>query len=161
MAMRTKTLISTLLPVAATAVAGSLATRPTESNWYNRLRKPPYQPPRQAFPIVWTLLYGDIAASSAATIDQLNASDRREEARAYVRALGVNLALNASWSWLFFNHHMLKTSAAAAAALAISSADLTRRAAIADRRTGLALGLYPVWCGFASVVATQIWRLNR
>ncbi|MBV9091465.1 MAG: tryptophan-rich sensory protein [Mycobacteriaceae bacterium] len=153
--MRATTLIGTVVPVAAAAVAGSLATRPAESRWYRRLRKPRYQPPRQAFPIVWTLLYADLAISSAATIDR---SITREQALDYLRALGVNLALNASWSWLFFNRHMLKTSAAVAAALALSSADLTRRA---DRRVAPVLGLYPLWCAFASVLAAHIWQLNH
>jgi benzodiazapine receptor len=159
--MSKRTLIATSLPVAATAVAGSLASRPSDSNWYARLRKPRYQPPSRVFPIAWTLLYADITASSAETIDRLNAGNQRSQARAYVGVLGVNLALNASWTWLFFNRHKLATSAAVAAALAVSSADLTRRAAIADRRTGLALSLYPLWCGFASVLSTHIWRLNR
>jgi translocator protein len=89
-------LITTLLPVAATAVAGSLASRPADSNWYARLRKPRYPPPSQVFPVVWTLLYADIAASSAETIDRLNADHQRAQARAYIGALSVNLALNAS-----------------------------------------------------------------
>jgi len=159
--MRAKTLVATLLPVAATAAVGGLATRPAESSWYLRLRKPRYQPPRQAFPIVWTLLYGDIAVSSAATIDRLNDAGRHDDARAYIGALGVNLVLNAGWSWLFFNRHLLATSAVAAAALAVSGADLTRRAASADGRAASALGLYPVWCAFAAVLSTHIWRLNR
>jgi benzodiazapine receptor len=159
--VRAKTLIATALPVTAAAAAGSLAARPSESNWYNRLRTPRYQPPHQAFPIAWTLLYGNIAVSSAATIDRFNATGQHAAAQAYIRALGVNLALNAAWSWLFFNRHMLKTSAAAASALAVSSADLTRRAAAADLRASLPLTLYPIWCSFASVLATHIWRLNR
>ena len=159
--MQTKTLTAATLAVAATAAAGSLATRPTRSRWYERLRKPRYQPPRQVFPIVWTLLYCDVAVSSAATIDRLTAAGRRDDARRYIRALGMNLALNAAWSWLFFNRHMLKTSALAAAALTISSADLTRRALPAHGPAALALAVYPVWCGFATVLSTDIWCRNR
>jgi len=97
--MLAKTSIATA-PPAATAVAGGLATRSAESHWYSRLRKSSYQPPRQAFPTIWALLYVDVAVSSA----------------------------------------------------------LTRRA---DHRAVPALGAYLLWCTFATVLATHIWRLGR
>jgi phosphoenolpyruvate carboxykinase (GTP) len=31
----------------------------------------------------------------------------------------------------------------------------------ADPKLGVALAPYPLWCGFATVMATHIWRLNR
>ena len=129
--------------------------------WYSRLRKPRYQPPRVAFPVVWTTLYGDIAAASAVTIDRFRAAGQDDRARAYMAALGVNLTLNAGWSWLFFRYHKLGASAVGAAVLAASSADLARRAAQADPKAGLALAPYPLWCTFATVLAAHIWRLNR
>ena len=52
-------------------------------------------------------------------------------------------------------------SVVAAAALAVSSADLARRAADADPKLGAALAPYPLWCGFATVLSGDIWRLNR
>ena len=73
----------------------------------------------------------------------------------------VNLVINAGWSWLFFRYHRLGASALGAAVLAVSSADLVRRTAQADPRAGLALSPYPVWCTFATVLATHVWRLNR
>ena len=54
--MQLRTLVPTALAVATTAVVGGLASRPAPSAWYEKLKKPPYQPPRQAFPIVWPLL---------------------------------------------------------------------------------------------------------
>ena len=55
--MQIRTLVPTALAVAATAAVGSLASKPAvESDWYAKLRKPPYQPPRAAFPIAWTSL---------------------------------------------------------------------------------------------------------
>ena len=60
---------------------------------------------------------------------RLRGSAPPDKARAYRNALALNLVLNGSWSWLFFNRRMLGASAIAAAALTASSADLTRRAA--------------------------------
>ena len=83
------------------------------------------------------------------------------KARAFIGALGANLVLNASWSWIFFNKHKLGLSAVAAGGLAASSADLVRRAADADPKLGAVLAPYPLWCSFATVMSAEIWRLNR
>ncbi|OBK27854.1 TspO protein [Mycobacterium asiaticum] len=161
--MNKSTLAGTGLAVAAAAGTGSVAS-PGSGNtptWFARIRKPRYQPPSVAFPLVWTTLYTDIAVSSATVVDRFRATGREDKARSYIRALGANLVLNAGWSWLFFRYHKLGASALGAAALAVSSADLVRRAAEADPRAGAALSPYPLWCGFAAVLSTDIWRLNR
>jgi translocator protein len=155
------TLAATTLAVAAAAGTGSIASPKRAPAWYSRLRKPRYQPPGAAFPVVWTALYGDIAATSAVTIDRLRAAGQRDKARGYAAVLGINLLLNAGWSWLFFRYRKLGASALGAAALTASSADLARRAAQADHRAGRALSPYPLWCAFATVLATDVWRLNR
>jgi len=159
--MNRSTLAATTLAVTVAAGTGSIASPRRVSAWYSRLRKPAYQPPGAAFPIVWTTLYGVIATTSAATIDRFRASERHDQARSYAAALGVNLALNAGWTWLFFRYHKLGASALGAAVLTASSADLARRAAKAEPRAGLALSLYPLWGAFATVLATHVWRLNR
>ena len=159
--MNRSTLAATSLAVAAAAGTGSIASARHVSSWYSRLRKPPYQPPRAAFPVAWTTLYGDIAASSAVAIDGFRTTQQHDEANRYIAALSVNLFLNAGWTWLFFRYHKLGASALGAAALAASSADLVRRTAKADTRAGLALLPYPVWCSFATALSTHIWRLNR
>jgi translocator protein len=155
------TLAATTLAVAAAAGIGSVASRPRSTAWYSRLNKPSYVPPNAVFPVAWTSLYTDIAATSAAAIDRLRAAGRHDEARNYVVALGVNLILNAGWSWLFFSYHKLGASTVGAAVLAASSADLTRRAARADPRAGAALLPYPLWSAFATAMSSHIWVLNR
>ncbi|GLE50588.1 TspO/MBR family protein [Mycobacterium montefiorense] len=159
--MKPSTLAATTIAVAVAAGTGSIASPRSVGAWYSRLPKPSYQPPGAAFPIVWTALYGDIATTSAVTIDKFRATGQQAEARRYAAALSINLLLNAGWSWLFFRFHKLGASALGAAALTVSSADLARRAAAADPRAGKALSPYPLWCAFATVLSTHIWRLNR
>jgi translocator protein len=159
--MQVKTLVPSALAATATAVIGGLASKPAQSLWYTRLRKPPYQPPRQAFPIVWPVLYADIAVVSSATLDELERRGESDERRRYIAALVANLVLNGSWSWLFFNRRMLGTSAVAAGVLAVSSADLTRRAVAVRGAAAAPLALYPAWCAFATALSTHIWYLNR
>lgn len=127
-----KALVGTGLATTMAAVAGSVASQQGVRGWYTRIRKPGYVPPNAVFPIAWTTLYVDIAATSAAAIERFRAEGQDGKARAYIAALGANLALNAGWSWVFFKMNKLGPSVVAAAALAASSADLTRRAADAD-----------------------------
>lgn len=160
--MRMVTMLASAASVAAAAAAGGLASRPSvDSTWYAVLRKPSYQPPAQVFPVVWPALYTDIAVVSASTVDQLSEEGDARQRRAYEAALGVNLVLNAGWSWLFFNRHLLGVSAAVAAALTASSADLTRRAVAVRGRRAAPLAAYPLWCAFATALSTHIWLLNR
>lgn len=156
-----KTLIATGVATAAAAVTGSMASRDGVRGWYAKARKPDYVPPNVVFPIAWTALYADIAVTSAATIDRFRADGERAKLRGFLAALGFNLVLNAGWSWVFFTKRKLFPASVAAAALAVSSADLARRAADADPKLGVALAPYPLWCGFATVLSTDIWRLNR
>ena len=149
------------MATAAAAVVGSVASREGVQNWYPTLRKPSFNPPNAAFPIAWTTLYADIAVTSASAINRFRADGDDAKARAYTAALGSNLVLNAGWSWLFFKAHKLGLSAVAAGALAGSSADLARRAGEADPKLGVALAPYPLWCSFATLLSTAIWRLNR
>lgn len=158
--MPSRTLIATGLGTAAAAVIGSIASKAGVETWYPTVKKPRYVPPNAVFPVAWTTLYADIAVTSAGTIDKLRAQNPAE-VRPYVTALGANLVLNASWSWLFFKAHKLGPSAVAAGALALSSADLARRTAKVNPQAGLALAPYPLWCTFATVMSSDIWRLNR
>ncbi len=159
--MKITTVLSTAAATTVTAIVGSIASRETDSRWYRKLRKPGIQPPAVAFPVVWTALYADIVATSAVAIDALTERGDHDGRRKYITALGVNLVLNASWSWMFFAWHRLVPSTIVAAALAASSADLTRRTAAADPVAGAALAPYAGWTGFATLLSGRITQLNR
>jgi translocator protein len=147
----------TVAASAATAALGSVASRDTSSVWYRWLHKPVIQPPAVVFPVVWTLLYSDIAVTSAVALDRLE----DDETGAYRGALAANLILNASWSWVFFKAHRLFPAILVAGALSASSWDLVRRTLRSDERAGWALLPYAGWCSFATVLTTAIWWRNR
>lgn len=160
--MRTTTLLAASAAVGATAAAGSTVTTPAvRSTWYTRLRKPGYQPPAGVFPVVWPALYADIAAVSASCLDELHEQGATGAARRYRVALLINLVLNVGWSWLFFGRRRLGAAAITAGTLTASGADLTRRAIKVGGRRGVLLAPYPAWCGFATILSTHIWWLNR
>lgn len=151
-------MVKTTGAVFVSAAVGGLASRPARSAWYEQLKKPRFQPPAQVFPIVWPILYADIALVSASTIDRLHDCRPRQ---AYATLLAANLVMNASWTWLFFTRRQLGASAVTAAALTVTGVDLTRRAVGARGSSAAVLGLYPLWCAFATALSTRIWQLNR
>jgi len=160
MSVRSRSYLATGAATLACAVAGSLASDP-DSLYYRRLDKPSWNPPDAVFPVVWSTLYADIAATSGTVISRLRETGRNSEVRTYAAALGTNLALNAGWSYVFFRSHKPALSAVWAGALAASSADLVRRTAKVDRRAGAALAPYAAWTAFATALSTEVWRRNK
>lgn len=147
--------------VAVSSIAGSLLSAPN-TPWYDGLDKPAWQPPKAAFPIVWSSLYATIwAAGTSAICELAESGDDPAAARALSVALPVNLALNTAWTGLFFRARALAPAAVGAAVLAASSADLARRAAPTGRGKAIGLGAYAAWCVFATALATEVARRNR
>ena len=147
-----------LLPVAAAvgaAVLGGVSTDPG-SPWFRGLRLPSFYPPPQTFGIVWTGLYTGVAWAGGEVLARGDGRQRRE----FGRAFGVNMALNAAWSPIFFRAHRPWLATAEAAALTASTVDLARRAAEVHRPAGVALAPYAAWTAFATVLSGAIARLN-
>ena len=138
----------------------SVAPEP-DGQWYAGLKKPTWQPPSAAFPVVWTTLYAGIAVTSTLVLNELERRGDHAAAAGYRRKLVTNLTLNGLWSWLFFRSHRLDAATAGAAALAASSAHLARTAGRARGRYGWSLLPYAAWTAFATVLAGRIWSLNQ
>lgn len=156
---RVRNTLASALGVTAAAAAGSVATDPT-GEWYQGLAKPPWQPPGVAFPIVWTALYADIAATSGSVLTVLEEEGREAELAAFRRALAANLVLNAGWSVVFFGSRRVRAAVPVAGLLALSSADLARRAGRVRAGSGWALAPYAAWTGFATVLNAAVARRN-
>ncbi|NYH43987.1 tryptophan-rich sensory protein [Micromonospora jinlongensis] len=153
--MRLPTLVKTAAAVTVTAAAGATVTD-ASSRWYQRLRKPTWQPPPVAFPLAWTPLYALIAVAGARVLDRTSEADRA----AFTRAYALNLALNFGWSALFFKAHRPAVALAEIAALNASNFVLLRRASQTDRVAAVALAPYAAWTLFATALNGAIVRLN-
>ncbi|ONH61329.1 TspO protein [Frankia sp. CcI49] len=150
------TLARTSIATAVAAGVGAVATRP-DSSWYLSLDKPAWQPPRSAFPAVWTPIYLLIAFAGARALDGTAGDDHRRRLR---RAFGINLLLNAAWTPLFFRVRSPGLAFAEILALDASNVDLLRRAWHADRSAGVALLPYLTWTGFATALNAAIAARN-
>lgn len=151
--MRGKVLACTSAAVAATALIGASAVD-AGGPWFRTLRTPDWQPPPQAFGPVWTVLYADIAVTSAVALSRL------PERAGYARALAGNLALNAAWTWVFWGAKNPRAATAEAALLTASSADLVARTARVSPGAAAALVPYVAWSAFATTLSAAIARRN-
>ena len=154
--MHVPTWVKTGAAVTAAALLGSRAARP-DSPWYRSLDKPAWQPPGQAFPVAWTLLYSLLAYAGARTIDSMPSGKRG----AFRLSYATNLGLNAGWTAVFFAARKPTAALAEIVALNASNMDLARRAWMVDRAAGAALVPYLAWTAFATALNADIVRRNR
>jgi translocator protein len=145
----------TSVAAAAAAATGAAAVDP-DTNWYQRLDKPPWEPPPAAFGLVWPPLYASIAWAGGHALGRVSGRQRR----ALIASLAVNLTLNTAWNWMFFGLRSPKAGLAGTVLLDLSNAELIRRAARTDPRAAGALVPYAVWCAFATVLNAEIARRN-
>jgi translocator protein len=146
----------TTVMTAAAAVVGSVGTDP-ESDWYESLHKPPWQPPAVAFPLVWTPLYAAIAYGTGRAIEQADPPRRRR----LWAVTAANLSANAGWNWAFFRGRSPSGGLAVISVLNVLNDVLLVEAWRADRRAAAALSPYVGWVGFATALNADIWRRNR
>lgn len=152
---RRRHLPATAAAVVATAVAGGFGTD-VRSRWYDRLEKPPWQPPGWVFGPAWTTLYALIAVGSSRALDRAEPGERRP----YATALAANLALNTGWSWVFFTAKKPRWALAEVLLLEASTLDLVRRTRRLDPAAAALLTPYAGWVGFASALTAEIARRN-
>ncbi|MEP7091008.1 MAG: TspO/MBR family protein [Nocardioidaceae bacterium] len=145
----------TAAAVTVTALAGGLGTD-VRSDWYATIDKPDWQPPGWVFGPAWTTLYALIAVSSARALEEADPAERRR----FATALGVNLALNTGWSWVFFTAKRPRWALAEILVLEASTLDLVRRARRLDPGTTRLLAPYAGWVGFATALTASIARRN-
>ena len=83
----------------AVLLAGGLLTSGGFGPWYDRLRKPAWQPPDWAFGPAWTTIG---ALTTAAAVLAWDAAPRPRQRTRIVGLFAANGVLNMLWSGLFF-----------------------------------------------------------
>jgi tryptophan-rich sensory protein len=137
------------------AVAGGRQSS-ADSRWYRRLRKPPFQPPSKVFAPVWSVLYSLIALSGW-RVWTAPAGPARSKALGW---WGVQLGLNAAWSWLFFARHRPRGALVDNLALLGSIGAYVAATRQVDRPAAWMVAPYLAWVGFANVLNAEIVRRN-
>ena len=127
------------------------------SQFYTDIAKPPFSPPAWLFPVVWALLYAVMGFSAY----MVWRSNKNEIARSSaLKVYYLQLAVNFSWSIIFFRFRAF----AIAASVAVLLFMLVGAMILSFRRISPAAAKlnipYLVWLGFASYLAVAIYFLN-
>lgn len=140
----------------AVSAIGGWVTAQSVGTWYQTLQKPVFNPPDWLFAPVWTLLYLMIAVAGW----RVWRSTGLAGARAGMVAYAAQLALNLTWSFLFFGGRMIGTALVEIvlllAAIGVNAVLFWR----ADRLAGWLLVPYAAWVAFACILNFALWRLN-
>lgn len=145
-----------ILGTVATAVIGSLFTAQSLTNWYLTLNLPSWTPPGSVIGTVWTVLYTLIAIAGVLAWRNLTPYNRT----GFAWLLGVNLVLNALWSYLFFSAHQIGTALFEMLFLLGTSIALVTLLWPKVRIAAWLLVPYALWVAFATYLTYTIWRLN-
>lgn len=150
-----------VLPIAATAALGSVATQAEIGGWYAGLHKPWFNPPDWVFPVAWTILYTMIAISLWRLLGaRPMAGPSRGGWLLALAAFLVQLALNAAWTPVFFTAHAVGLGLVVVAALLIMVLWTIRLTWRFDRPAAWLLIPYAAWVAFATILNAAILRLN-
>jgi tryptophan-rich sensory protein len=125
-------------------------------DYYRSLRRPAWAPPTWLFGPAWTLLYASMGVAA-----WLVARDRDRAARPALATFGLQLALNAAWTPIFFGLRRPGVALVEIAAMWVAVAATTL--AFLGRRTtaGVLLLPYLAWVTYAAALNWEIWRRNR
>lgn len=143
-----------LLPTLAGFTASKF-TRSSVETWYPKLKKPPLQPPKIAFPVVWTLLYIVMGISAYQIWNSLGSTSHPAKTFFLIQML-----LNFLWSFFFFYFKHPTLAMLDITALWVVIVLWIRAAYSLDPWTGLLQIPYLLWVTFASYLNAGIVYLN-
>ena len=149
-----------VIAVPAIIVLGSLSGYLSNSGfgngWFDSLDKPFFMPPGWAFGTAWTILYA-LMGIAVALILAAPASDRRKTA---LILFFIQLAVNFSWSPVFFGAHQIRLGLAVIVVLLGLAAATTRAFWRIRPLAGALLLPYLAWLGFATALNLAIDQFN-
>jgi translocator protein len=140
------------------AGVGSLFTSAGLEVWYRSLDKPTWTPPDAVFGPVWTVLYVLMAAAMWLVWVRRDEASSGRSASA-VTLFTAQLALNASWSGVFFGMREIGWGLVVIVVLWFTIVATIAVFRNIDRGAALLLAPYLAWVTFAGALNAAIWRL--
>ncbi|NHN57697.1 MULTISPECIES: TspO/MBR family protein [Halorussus] len=137
-------------------VVPSLLTADDVATWYPTLAKPAFTPPSWVFGPVWTTLY----LLMGVALYLVWRSDYGRRRKLALAIFGVQLALNAAWTLVFFGSQAIFGGLVVIVALLAVILATVAAFARVDRRAAALLVPYLLWVGFATALNYRIWQLN-
>mgnify|MGYP001813743289 CR=1 FL=1 len=139
-----------------TVAAGYIGASFEAGEWYyETLKKPAWTPPAWLFGPVWAVLYPLMAISAWKV--WLTGHHERLGALTW---WGIQLLLNAAWSWLFFGLHRIGWAWAEMTVLVLAVLLCTRAFFLLSRHAAYLMVPYLVWLIYAWVLNFTMWSMN-
>lgn len=149
-----------LVTVPAILLLGLLSARLGDSGygnvWFDRLTKPAIMPPGWAFPVAWSILYIMMGLAFAHVLSARGARGRGVAILLFL----VQLALNLSWSPVFFAMHRIMLAFGLIVAIFLWAGAATILFWRIRRVAGLLMLPYLAWLLFAGLLNWQVHQLN-
>jgi len=142
--------------LALTFAAASLGALFLPGQWYAALKKPSWNPPNWIFGPVWTTLYTIMAVAAWLVWRRGGWPAQRRPLLLFL----AQLALNATWTPLFFGLHRPGLAFAEIALLWLAIAATLAAFCSVSRAAVWLLVPYLAWVSFAAVLNLSLWRLN-
>jgi tryptophan-rich sensory protein len=136
---------------------GSYFTRPAISTWYVTLEKPLLTPPDWVFAPVWITLYVLMGIAVFLIWRETRYGKPRQKA---LQLFGIQLVLNALWSFLFFGLRSPLAGLVGIIALAVCIFLTLRLFLRISYPAGILLIPYLLWVGYAAGLNFSIYILN-
>ncbi|MFN7990743.1 MAG: TspO/MBR family protein [Candidatus Micrarchaeia archaeon] len=150
--MKWKLLIAAVLICELAGVIGSVFTFSSIPTWYATLVKPDFAPPNWLFGPVWITLYAMMGVSAYLVYE----TGKRES----LKIFGLQLALNASWSIVFFGLRSISGGLLVILLLWLAIAWTILSFLKVSKTAAYLLIPYISWVSFASVLNYFIFMLN-
>lgn len=148
-------LVILLLVTGAAASIGAMGST-TSADFYRELARPDFAPPAYVFGPVWTVLYFLMAIAAWLVVRARGWPGARPAMTLY----GVQLGLNALWTWLFFGWRLGAVAFLEILILWVVIALTVRAFWRASRVAGALLLPYLAWVTFAAALTFAVWRRN-
>ncbi len=149
-------LVTVPLIVGVGFLMGQLSNSGYDNPWFDQLTKPAAMPPGWAFGAAWTAIYALMGIALAFVLAAPEAKGRN----AALTLFAVQLALNYSWSPIFFGLHQLLFGLVIIIALLLMTIATARLFGRVSYAAGWLLVPYVAWLCFATYLNFEILRLN-
>lgn len=138
-------------------LTGLIGSRFQPDDWYASLSKPSFTPSGWVFPVVWNILYTMMGIAAWLVWLRKRVTDIRVPISLFL----AQLAVNGSWSWVFFGLHQLGASVVVIASLfSLVIATMVGFWRVRPA-SGWLLFPYALWLVFAGVINVLVWKSNR
>ena len=142
-------------------IIGSFFTFSSVSNWFPTLVKPWFSPPSWLFGPVWTILYFLMGLSLYIVWNKTETISKQKYKKQFFILFGIQLILNALWSFLFFG---LKSPISGLIDILFLDITVITTIIYANRVSKYAavlLAPYMAWIIFATLLNFEIALLNN